>query len=174
MAPSLLSFLTSALVACLLVLADSTPFDISCHTWSFNNTNTWLTALCDMKTGSVASSLKLDECYANYQGSLAPASMGGYNATCQNVHLANYLDSSQPKPQPILSADCSRGAGQSSQSNQVNIADVVENNNGVLQCLGNQGCYTCWDGCIGCKDTGGLNPPDIQHCNDCPAVGKAL
>ncbi|KAK8025018.1 Cyanovirin-N [Apiospora arundinis] len=168
MARFLLTLLMSTLMAGLLVFADPTPFDVSCHTWSFNASSAFLTALCDMKIGSVASSLSLNNCYANYQGNLVPASMGGYSNTCYNARLDNYLDASQPKPQAILSADCSPGAGQINRPNQVNVADIVQNNNGILQCLGNQGCYTCWEGCVACSETGGLIPPDVQNCNDCP------
>ncbi|KAK8093975.1 hypothetical protein PG997_000660 [Apiospora hydei] len=165
MARSTLSLLAFALLACLFASADPTPFNISCQQWSFNGNE--LTALCDMAIGSIATSLDLNDCYANYQGTLTPASMGQFTDSCTNRQLANYLDGSQPKPQPILSADCSEGAGKPTQHNEVNLADLIQNNNGLLQCLGNQGCYTCWADCIQCKDTGGLQPPGYQSGCDC-------
>ncbi|KAK8086471.1 hypothetical protein PG994_001445 [Apiospora phragmitis] len=167
----ILSFLALSLMACFFATADPTPFNDTCQQWSFNGLQ--LTALCDMKIGSVANSINLDDCYGNYQGTLKPASMGMFTQTCNNLKVDNYLDTSQPKPQPILSADCSQGAGQPTTHNEVSLADVVQNDNGVLQCMGNQGCYTCWADCIQCKDTGGLIPPPYQEGCDCGSTSSS-
>ncbi|KAK7920548.1 hypothetical protein PG985_008570 [Apiospora marii] len=166
MAPSILRFLALALMACLFAAADPTPFNISCSSWSYNGDQ--LMAVCDAKTASYASALNLDDCYANYGGNLAPASKGMFSQTCQNRQVVNYLDHNQAKPQPILSADCSQGPGQATNHGEVNLADVIVNDNGILKCFDDSGCYACIaDGCVGCAQLAGLPAPDYQcDCND--------
>ncbi|KAK8134481.1 hypothetical protein PG984_006493 [Apiospora sp. TS-2023a] len=129
MARSILSFLAFALVVCLFASADpaaATPFDTTCTNWYYNGNQ--LTAVCAAApVGLYTSSLNLDDCYANYDGNLTPASMGMFSQTCQNRHVDDYLNKggADPKPKPILSADCSQGPGQATKHCEVNLGKLT-------------------------------------------------
>ncbi|KAK7978092.1 hypothetical protein PG996_004138 [Apiospora saccharicola] len=130
MARSILTFLAFALVVCLFASADPTPFDTTCSHWFYNGNQ--LTAVCAAPRADYTSSLNLDEvstnsCYANYDGNLTPASMGMFSQTCQNRHVDDYLNKggADPKPKPILSADCSQGPGQATKHCEVNLGKLT-------------------------------------------------
>ncbi|KLO08359.1 Cyanovirin-N [Schizopora paradoxa] len=108
-------------------------FAESCVDISFNSSNDVLTAVCKDRSGNpVSSSLSLDSCISNINGSTnlvdnCISSTGDFSASCSGVSFESSGTSAE------LSASCGTIKGGSITST-VDLNNIVTNTNGILTC----------------------------------------